>query len=66
MSDPVTQPKGIEPTPADVGRSVVYRGAAGEVETGVISSFNADYVWVRYGGSPNSQATLRGDLDSSD
>lgn len=35
-------------TASDVGRSVVYRGHAGEREEGVITSVGERYVFVRY------------------
>jgi hypothetical protein len=38
----------IQPTHNDVGRSVVYRGHAGEREDGIITSINEHYVFVRY------------------
>jgi hypothetical protein len=52
----------IEPTDKDIGRAVVYRRNH-TVEDGVITSFNADYVFVRYGGDRTAKATLRSDLD---
>lgn len=57
------EPNGIEPTPSDVGRAVIYRGHAGEVEHGVITSFNDHYVFVRYRQGCTSQATRRDQLD---
>lgn len=57
------EPKGIDPNAADVGRLVIYRGYAGETEEGVITSFNAHYVFVRYGLGSTSQATRRDQLD---
>jgi hypothetical protein len=56
----------IHPTNNDIGRGVVYRARhipddrAGE--RGFITSFNNEYVFVRYGGSSSSQATKREDL----
>jgi hypothetical protein len=41
---------------------VVYRRNH-TIEDGVITSFNADYVFVRYGGDRTAKATLRSDLD---
>lgn len=38
----------IDPTEDDIGRSVIYRGGAGEIEEGVITSFNSEFVFVRY------------------
>jgi hypothetical protein len=54
---------GIDPTQADLGRGVVYRGNAGEIEQGYITSFNEHYVFVRYGLGCTSQATLRDQLE---
>ena len=56
----------IEPTVKDIGRKVIYTGnrfPGGELEEGVISSFNASAVFVRYGPHANSAATLRQDLE---
>lgn len=54
----------IEPTPSDIGRTVVYRDQAiGQVEEGVIISYNANYVLVRYTGDPIAKATRRQDLE---
>ena len=55
----------IDPTRKDIGRSVIYRpkfppGTQGE--DGVISSFNARYVHVKYRGEIQSKATNRHDL----
>jgi hypothetical protein len=55
----------IEPTEADIGRDVIYRADSplpGETETGVITSFNAHSVFVRYAGKRQSQGTSREDL----
>lgn len=38
----------IQPSQSDIGRSVIYRGHAGEMEEGIITSFNDKYVFVRY------------------
>lgn len=56
----------INPAEADIGRKVIYRdlGGRGTIEEGVITSFNAHYVFVRYGGE-TSAATCRGDLEWS-
>ena len=56
----------IEPTKADIGRSVVYCADSWEREQGVITSFNAAFVFVRYQGEQNSKATRRRDLDWPD
>ena len=54
----------IEPTPEDIGRKVVYRTAPDfKPEEGVITSFNAHYVFVRYGASTTSAATPRHALE---
>jgi hypothetical protein len=54
-------PRMIDPTPADIGREVVYR-KHGAVETGVVTSWNSRYVFVRYNGH-TSAATRREDLE---
>jgi len=55
---------GIEPTTADVGRKVIYRDVgAAKIEEGVITSFNDNFVFVRYGANTTSQATARRDLE---
>lgn len=55
----------IEPSIADIGRSVVYRGhhPGAKLEEGVITSFNDHYVFVRYGADKASKATKREDLE---
>lgn len=54
----------IEPTPSDIGRTVVYqdRGCM-QIEEGVITSFNDAYVFVRYGSEHTPKATRRQDLE---
>jgi hypothetical protein len=56
-------------TPADIGRRVIYRESVDhpgrKVETGVISSFTPQYVFVRYRGV-TSAATRREDLEWAD
>jgi len=47
---------------SDVGRAVVYRGRGGEVEDGVITSWNEASVFVRYG-TTGSAATDPKDLE---
>lgn len=59
----VPEPVGIHPTKTDIGRAVVYRGYAGEVEQGTITSFNDEYVFVRYGLGSTSAATRRDQLE---
>lgn len=61
----------INPTESDIGRKVVYivRDAMSreariiDREEGVISSFNASYVFVRYGAKVQTEATSRTDLE---
>lgn len=56
----------IDPTDADVGRAVVYTGnryPGGVPEEGVITSFNAHAVFVRYGSDKHSKGTNRADLE---
>ena len=55
----------IEPTEKDIGRKVVYTGnthPGGELEEGIITSFNSTSVFVRYGDKHTSQATNPRDL----
>ena len=55
----------IEPTDADIGRGVNYIIPNLPTETGVITSFNEHYVFVRYRDqhpSANGKATHRMDL----
>lgn len=52
-----------ELTQEHIGRSVVYRAPHSKPEQGVITSFNAKYVFVRYGSNTTSQATSPGDLE---
>lgn len=47
----------IDPSDEDIGRGVVYTPSHGESESGVITSFNEYYVFVRYGSNRHSQAT---------
>ncbi len=53
----------IEPTHDDVGRKVIYTAWHNLSEEGVITSFNDQYIFVRYGGDVNSKATRRTNLD---
>jgi hypothetical protein len=55
----------IEPTLEDIGRKVVYypRYTIGGEQEGLISSFNRNWVFVRYGLGCTSQATKREDLE---
>lgn len=50
----------IEPTEKDIGRVVLYQGGHPDgKDRGVITSFNASVVFVRYGAKQYSQATDR-------
>lgn len=54
----------IDPTGRDIGRKVIYHDLSGaEVEEGVITSFTALYVFVRYGADSYSKPTRRQDLE---
>lgn len=56
----------IHPTPEDVGRKVVYTGnryPGGELEEGVITSFNGHSIFVRYGRDTHSKGTSPEDLE---
>jgi hypothetical protein len=56
----------IVPTKDDIGRAVIYTGnryPGGELEEGVITSFNDHTVFVRYGADKHSKGTLRTDLE---
>lgn len=56
----------IEPTSKDIGRRVVYTGnryPGGKPEEGVITSFNAVTVFVRYSPSSDGIGTSRQDLE---
>lgn len=50
----------IEPTRQDIGRTVFYRQPC--AETGIVTSFNDNVVFVRYGNEPSSKATYPRDL----
>jgi len=54
----------IDPTDADLGRSVVYQAGhpGAELEDGIITSFNDTAVFVRYRGDLHSKGTSREDL----
>lgn len=47
----------------DVGRGVVYAPVAGPREDGFISSWNDEWVFVRYGASRTARATDPRELD---
>jgi hypothetical protein len=56
----------IDPSQADIGKRVVYTGnryPGGQPEVGVITSFNAHCVFVRYGDDKHSKGTSRQDLE---
>jgi hypothetical protein len=53
----------ITPTEDDIGRSVLYRTGQGEAKHGFVTSFNADYVFVRYDRSDAPMAMRRADLE---
>lgn len=46
----------IDATESDIGRKVLYRGWGGEIEEGVLTSFNSAYIFVRFGAGATSQA----------
>ena len=47
-----------------VGRKVVYTPYHGEIEEGVVTSWNDHFIFVRYGNNTTSQATLREQLEA--
>jgi hypothetical protein len=56
----------IEPTEADIGRTVIYTGnryVGGKPERGVITGLNHWTVFVRYGADAQAKATSREDLE---
>jgi hypothetical protein len=56
----------IDPQASDIGRHVSYTGnryPGGVIEVGVITSYNACSVFVRYGDEKHSKATSREDLE---
>jgi hypothetical protein len=56
----------IEPTEADIGRTVIYTGnryVGGKPERGSITGFNHWTVFVRYGSDAQAKATSREDLE---
>lgn len=53
----------IRPTKKDIGRRVLYVPTVdGRPESGVLSSFNDLYAFVRYGGERHTKATNFKDL----
>lgn len=47
----------------DVGRKVLYKAPHGDIEEGVITSFNSVYVFVRFGNDVTSKACRLGQLE---
>lgn len=47
----------LEQAAKNIGARVVYRPKEGEMETGVITGNNSNYVFVRYGADSHSKAT---------
>ena len=59
----------ITPTKTDIGRCVLYTGntyPGGEIERGVITSFNKQTVFVRYGADVHPKGTNPDDLQWED
>ena len=57
----------IEPKQSDVGRSVIYRvHSEAKAKQGVITRFNAKYVFVRFGDEEKSAVMVRDELDWMD
>ena len=55
---------GIDPDETDIGRQVIRREyVGGPVEIGIITSFNSEYVFVRYGSDAYSKATAPHELE---
>lgn len=52
----------INPRKEDIGRRVKYYGKHGPTESGSITSFNDEWVFVRYDGFHWSRATKRRNL----
>ncbi len=52
----------IKQAKENIGRKVIYK-SYGKMETGVITSVNDKFVFVRYGTDINSKATNPKDLD---
>lgn len=52
----------IDPKPGDEGKAVHYVAHDGHKENGFISSWTADYVFVRYTSGQTAAATLREQL----
>ena len=60
----------INPEPIDIGRHVIYHKGLKDEESGIITSMNDSYVFVRYnfvlGEEGTSQSTRREDLEWND
>ena len=57
----------IEPKQSDIGRRVIYRvRSEAKAEEGVITRFNAKYVFVRIGRKENDVVTTRDQLEWKD
>lgn len=46
----------IDAMKEDIGRKVLYRGWGGEIEEGVLASFNSEYLFIRFGTNLTPQA----------
>lgn len=53
----------IDPTDIDIGKSVIYDAKTKPEEKGFITSFNSQYVFVRFGGDHISKGCRRQDLE---
>ncbi len=53
----------LQQAKAGIGRGVVYRPMVGSPESGVITSVNETFVFVRYGSNKQSAATRPEDLE---
>ena len=57
----------IKPKQEDIGRLVIYKKGTKKEESGIITSFNDSYIFVRYnialGDQATSQATKPEDLE---
>jgi hypothetical protein len=49
--------------PSDIGRKVRYRARHGDIEEGVITSFNLTHAFVRFGNDVTSKACRFADLE---
>lgn len=53
----------LEQARKSIGKYVVYRPPGGPLETGIITSVNDEFVFVRYGADRGSKATRPQDLE---